>query len=82
MYYVYILHSIAEGKYYIGSTKNVTRRIARHNARMVPSTKRYCPWKLIYSEVFNTLPEARSREREIKAWKNPTYMVKTLGLSI
>jgi putative endonuclease len=82
MYYVYVLQSVAEGKYYIGSTNNVTQRIARHNARMVTSTKRYCPWKLIYSEVFNTLSEARSREREIKAWKNPAYMVKTLGLGV
>ena len=82
MYYVYILQSVSEGKYYIGSTRDVAQRITRHNARMVPSTKRYCPWKLIYTEVFNTPSEARKREREIKAWKNPAYMVKTLGLSV
>ncbi|OGO19229.1 MAG: hypothetical protein A2Z15_03175 [Chloroflexi bacterium RBG_16_50_11] len=81
MYYVYILQSVSEGKYYIGSTRDVTQRIARHNAGMVPSTKRYCPWELIYSEVFNTLSEARHREEEIKAWKNQKYMVKTLGLN-
>jgi putative endonuclease len=82
MYYVYILQSVSEGKYYIGSTKDIPQRVARHNARMVPSTKRYCPWRLIYSEALNTLSEARSREREIKSWKSPAYMVKTLGLSI
>ncbi len=80
MGYVYILHSIPTGRFYIGSTIDISVRIYRHNAGHHPSTKPYRPWILVFSESFNTLVEARKRERQIKAWKNPSYMVKTLGI--
>ncbi len=82
MFFVYILLSESTGKYYIGSTNSIHRRIARHNSGSVPSTKSYCPWRLVYTETFNTLSEARRREFEIKSWKNPSYMAKTLGLFV
>ena len=82
MFYVYILQSDLTGKYYIGSTKNVSQRLARHNSKMVLSTKSHCPWKLIHTEIFDTLSEARRRELEIKSWKNPAYMVNKLGLTV
>jgi putative endonuclease len=81
MFYVYILQSEITGKYYIGSTKNVSQRLARHNAKMVLSTKHYCPWQLIHTELFGTLSHVRRRELEIKSWKNPAYMANKLGLT-
>jgi putative endonuclease len=82
MFYIYILKSESIGKYYIGSTINIPQRVAYHNAGMVLSTKSYRPWKLIYSEEFSTLSQARHREHVIKSWKNPAYMVKTLRLFV
>ncbi|MFA5308905.1 MAG: GIY-YIG nuclease family protein [Dehalococcoidales bacterium] len=82
MFFAYVLYSDSAGKFYIGSTRNVTHRLAVHNRRSVTSTKAFCPWKLVYSESFSTLSEARRRELEIKSWKNPAYMAKTLNLSL
>jgi putative endonuclease len=81
MFFLYILRSESTGKYYIGATKNVSIRLAQHNAGGTSSTKRYRPWKLVHTEAFDTLREARQREKQIKSWKNPAYMVKTLGIS-
>jgi putative endonuclease len=79
MFYVYVLQSKVNKHYYIGSTKDISTRLARHNAGHTPSTKAYRPWKLIYSESFNTFSEAVKRELEIKGWKNPEYTARTLG---
>ncbi len=70
MFYVYILKSIKNGAYYIGSCENIDIRLKRHNRGMVSSTKRYLPWKLVCHEEFNILREARKRELQIKSWKS------------
>jgi putative endonuclease len=82
MYYTYILRSIINGRYYIGSTSNIARRLADHNSSNTHSTKPYRPWYLLYSESFETLAEARNRERVIKSWKSPRYMLDTLHLTV
>ncbi|MBL7159840.1 GIY-YIG nuclease family protein [Candidatus Microgenomates bacterium] len=69
MYYLYILKSIRTGKYYVGSTKNPNKRLYKHNNGSVRSTKSGRPWKIIYKECFNTVTEARKREKQIKSWK-------------
>ena len=71
MFFMYILQSELTGQYYIGSTKDVLVRLAQHNAGKTASTKGHRPWKLVYTESYETLPEARQRERQVKAWKNP-----------
>jgi putative endonuclease len=80
MFYVYVLRSEQNRRYYIGSTKDLPSRLAQHNAGHTPSTKALRPWILVYSESFSTLEEARKRELEIKGWKNPKYMAKVLKL--
>ena len=68
-YRVYIIKSAKNGKYYIGSTSNLERRILDHNAGKVKSTKSGVPWEIVYNEIHITLSEARSRENQIKGWK-------------
>jgi putative endonuclease len=80
MPYAYILRSELAGKYYIGSTLDVESRLADHNAGNTPSTKPFRPWKLVFTEAYDNLADARKRERQIKTWKNPGYMEQTLGL--
>ncbi len=41
-----------------------------HNLGKVKSTKFYKPWKVIYTETFNTKPEAYKREQQIKSYKS------------
>jgi len=74
MYFTYILQSESTGRYYIGSTDNVGRRVAQHNDpdyKGSKTTKRFKgPWTLVYTESSQTRAEAMSREREIKSWKS------------
>jgi len=74
MYYLYILQSESSGRYYIGQTDNLERRLSEHNSSSCTSTKttkRFSgPWDLIYSEEYKTRSEAMARERAIKSWKS------------
>ncbi len=70
MFYTYILFSEKTHKYYIGSTGNLSDRLLRHNSGRNKSTKIGMPWKLIYTEEFQTRSEAMLRENAIKAWKS------------
>jgi putative endonuclease len=46
MWYVYILRSTIDKKLYVGSTNNITRRLAEHNSGKVDSTKNRAPLSL------------------------------------
>jgi putative endonuclease len=59
---VYILQSSTDKKTYIGSTDNLERRLKQHNSGKVQSTKHRIPLKIIFTEEFSTLAEARKRE--------------------
>jgi len=69
MWYTYILQSKKDGRYYIGSTGDLEKRVERHNAGGNISTKNRRPLEIIYSEIYNTSGEALKREKEIKSWK-------------
>ena len=68
-YSVYILQC-ADKTLYIGCTNNLEKRLKQHNDSKWGAhyTKIRRPVKLIHSEKFKTLIEARHREKEIKSW--------------
>ena len=47
-HYVYVLQSQKDGKFYVGYTKNVRKRLEEHNIGQVQSTNERRPMKLIY----------------------------------
>ena len=67
---VYILRSETTQKFYIGCTSRLTIRIAEHQRGQTASTRGRGPWALVYEEQFDTLAEARGRERQLKSWKS------------
>ena len=69
MWYVYVLKSQKDGKFYIGSTGNIERRILQHNRGSNVSTRHRRPFELVYSEAYNTEQEAVRREKQIKSYK-------------
>ena len=69
MYYTYILKSQKDNNFYIGQSCNIENRLYKHNSGLVKSTKYRRPLKLVYSEEYKTLKEARCRELEIKSYK-------------
>jgi putative endonuclease len=68
--YTYILYSKHLDSYYIGSTKDIDRRLQEHNRGKSPYTKRGLPWELVYQEEFETKSGAYQRELQIKSWKS------------
>ena len=68
--YVYILRSCRNNRYYIGSTKNIEKRLKDHNQGKVRSTKSYIPWILLFKERCLDLTEARQKEIKLKRMKN------------
>jgi putative endonuclease len=73
-YYVYILESELDGKYYIGSTRDVLVRLARHNEGRSLYTKSRKPWKLVYTEEHPDRSSAMKRENGIKRRKDRAYI--------
>ena len=69
-FFVYILFSEKFNKYYAGSTKDLLKRVEHHNSERARWTKKYQPWKLVYSEEFTNRGDAMKKEREIKRSKN------------
>ena len=80
MYKVYILQSIKNQRYYIGHTSNLDKRLLRHNSGGVKSTKNNRPWKIVYTENYNTKSEANKRELEIKNYKGGIKFKRLLDL--
>jgi putative endonuclease len=66
MFYVYLIKSRKDGKYYICYTENIERRLKEHNSGKNRSTKLRTPFIYIGSEKFENRGEARYREYELK----------------
>lgn len=65
-HYVYILQSLKDKKWYIGSTGDVIKRLTQHNNHQVRSTKAHAPYKIIYTEQYEDKTIARKREIYLK----------------
>ncbi len=73
MPFVYILQN-EKGKYYIGSTPALERRLAQHKVGHTHSTKRLGNVNLVFSQEYETLSEARSVEFKLKKLKRHDYI--------
>jgi len=69
MYYVYVLKSTKDQRFYIGFTKDLKNRVKEHNAGEVKSTKDRKPMKLIFYEAFLEKQDALRREGCFKTTK-------------
>ena len=59
----------SDGSYYTGSTKNLERRLAQHQAAEGANhTKKRLPVKLVYYEEFQRIDEAFYREKQVQKW--------------
>jgi putative endonuclease len=72
-YFIYILESLTDGTYYVGSTSNLSDRIERHNQGRSRYTKAKRPWKLVYYEEFRDRNQAMKREQK-KRRKDRDYI--------
>jgi len=52
MFFVYVLYSEKLKKRYVGSTKEINKRLSEHNTGKSKFTKVGIPWRLVYTESF------------------------------
>ncbi len=67
IFYVYILRSAVHDRWYVGFTSDVQARLVRHNNGSSKSIKPYAPWKVVYTEEFQTRSQAFRREQYFKS---------------
>lgn len=69
MVFVYMIKNDF-GKLYIGITESLEDRLNYHNSRLgAQFTKGKAKFKLVFTEKYETLAEARHREIQIKKWR-------------
>ena len=66
VYYVYFLKSKKNGKYYIGVSNDVKRRLKEHNNGLSKFTAPFQPYELKRVEKFMKIEDAYKREIFIK----------------
>ena len=76
IYYVYVLLSDKDNKYYIGVSADLRRRISEHKNGFVKSTRNRRPFRLILKEGFGYKTEALRRERFLKSVAGRKYIAK------
>ena len=80
MFYVYLMKS-DKGRWYIGSTKDLRRRIDEHRSGKNFSTKYSRNWKLMYYEAYINELYARDREKKLKSFGSAFgHLLKRTGL--
>ena len=75
---VYILQSIKNGTYYVGSTINFENRFKQHNNGLVASTRRLRPFKIMVVMECANETEAKSNECRLKKYKRRDIIEKVI----
>ena len=82
MFYVYVLLSLKDKKFYIGFTNDLKRRLNEHNSGKNISTKSRIPLKLIYYESHLSKADAERREKYFKTTKGKSALKQMLRESL
>ena len=69
-FYVYILCDQPLGRFYVGVTSNLVKRVFEHRSKDIEGyTKRHGITRLVYFEIHDEIEEAIKREKLLKRWK-------------
>ena len=74
MYYVYVIQSRKDNKFYTGYTNNLKRRIDEHSRKTQFSTSHRGSFKLVYYKVCRVKDDAKARERYLKSGWGKKYL--------
>jgi len=75
--YLYILED-TKGRFYVGSTKDINKRMNQHKNGHTQTTRNMSEPSLVFSQKYDTLREARESERRIKKLKRKDYIRKII----
>ncbi len=71
----HVLYSPNHKKIYIGYTSDLDHRLLSHNDILSKGwTRSFQPWKLVYSESFETRSEAMNREKSLKTARGRKFI--------
>ena len=73
-YYVYVLRSLKDAKWYIGYTSDLRKRFVEHSKNIKGWTKGRGPFEVIYYEASLDEEDARSRELYLKTGMGRRYL--------
>jgi putative endonuclease len=73
-YYVYVLRSKLDCKFYTGFSTDLARRLEEHNSGKVNSTKGRVPFEIVYYEVCFCKDDATHREKYLKSTYGKRYI--------
>ena len=74
MFFVYAIKSLKRNYIYVGLSSNLERRLAEHNGGRNKTTEPFRPFKLIYSEEFDSRIKARTREKYFKSGSGKEFL--------
>lgn len=74
MYYVYVLKSRKDGRFYVGCTADLRKRVAEHDDGKVRSTNHRLPFDLLYYEASWNHTDALHREKYLKTTYGKRYL--------
>ncbi|MDP3800242.1 MAG: GIY-YIG nuclease family protein [bacterium] len=77
-FYTYVLISLKDGRFYMGYTSDLKRRIEEHNSGKSFSTEPRRPLKLVYYEACLNKEDAENREDYLKSTIGRRYLSKRL----
>jgi putative endonuclease len=78
-YFVYILKSLKDGRFYKGQTQNIEKRLLEHNSGKTKSTKGNVPWESVYFESLKLKEEALLREKHFKTGIGRAFLNKNFN---
>jgi putative endonuclease len=74
--YVYILKSLKNGIFYVGSTNDLKRRVKEHNLGKSKFVRFNKPFELVFSQFYDDLEIARKVEFKLKSFKSREILEK------
>ncbi len=78
MFYAYVLKSLNHEYFYKGHCENLEIRLKEHNSGKTSSIKPFIPFKISYSEEFESREEAINREKYFKSAAGRRFLQKKL----
>jgi putative endonuclease len=64
--YVYMIKSILNGRYYVGISEDITRRLKEHNSGKVKTTSKNKPYVFVFKKEYIDYKTARKHEIWLK----------------
>ena len=77
--YLYIIESLKNGQFYIGSSTDVAKRLKMHNSGRVKATRHKRPYTIKFVQKFEDVHVAQKHERRLKNLKRKDYLEKIVA---